>query len=32
LCTAPVLRVFNYALPTRVVCDASNYCIGGVLE
>ena len=32
LCTAPVLRVFNYSLPTRVVCDASMYCIGGVLE
>jgi hypothetical protein len=24
--------VFNYSLPTRVVCDASNYCVGGVLE
>ena len=32
LCTAPVLRVFNYSLPTRVVCDASNFCVGGVLE
>ncbi len=32
LCSAPVLRVFNYSLPTRVVCDASNFCVGGVLE
>lgn len=32
LCSAPILKVFNYASPTRVVCDASAYCIGGVLE
>ncbi|MEN9568533.1 MAG: hypothetical protein RLZZ69_3729, partial [Cyanobacteriota bacterium] len=29
---SPVLKVFNYSLPTRVVCDASMFCIGGVLE
>jgi len=32
LCNAPVLKVFNYSIPTRVVCDASSYCVGGVLE
>ena len=32
LCTAPVLKVFDSTLDTRVVCDASNYCVGGVLE
>jgi hypothetical protein len=32
LCSSPVLKVFNYSLPTRVVCDASMFCIGGVLE
>ena len=24
--------MFDYNLKTRVVCDASNYCVGGVLE
>ena len=28
----PILRVFDYSLSTRVVCDASNFCVGGVLE
>ena len=27
-----MLKVFDSGLPTRVVCDASNYCVGGVLE
>ena len=27
-----MLKTFNADLDTRVVCDASNYCIGGVLE
>ena len=32
LCNAPVLKVFDSALDTRVTCDASNFCVGGVLE
>ena len=32
MCSAPVLKVFDSKLPTRVVCDASNFCVGGVLE
>ncbi len=24
--------MFDKSLPTRVVCDASNFCIGAVLE
>ena len=32
LCTAPVLKVFDPTLPTRVVCDASNFCVGSILE
>ena len=24
--------MFDSTLPTRVVCDASNFCVGGVLE
>ena len=32
LCSAPVLKVFDSELNTRVICDASNYCVGGVLE
>ena len=32
LCSAPVLKVFDSARETRVVCDASNFCVGGVLE
>ncbi len=32
LCNAPTLKVFDPVLETRVVCDASNYCIGAVLE
>ena len=27
-----MLKTFNADLDIRVVCDASNYCIGGVLE
>ena len=32
LCSAPVLKVFDPALPTRVVCDASNFFVGAILE
>ena len=32
LCSAPVLKVFDSTRETRVVCDASNFCVGGVLE
>lgn len=27
-----MLKVFDPKLPTRVVCDASNFCVGAVLE
>jgi hypothetical protein len=32
LCSSPVLKLFDKNLYTRVVCDASNFCIGAVLE
>ena len=32
LCSAPTLKIFDSALQTRVVCDASNFCVGAVLE
>ncbi len=32
MCNAPVLRLFDKSLETRVVCDASNFCVGAVLE
>ena len=32
LCSTPVLRLFDKSLETRVVADASNYCVGAVLE
>jgi hypothetical protein len=32
LCSAPILKVFDATLPTRVICDASNYALGAVLE
>ena len=32
LCSVPVLKVFNPVLKTRVVCDASQFCVGAVLE
>jgi hypothetical protein len=32
LCSAPTLRLFDSSLKTRVVCDASNVCVGSVLE
>jgi hypothetical protein len=32
LCSTPVLKVFNSALPTRIICDASSFAIGSVLE
>ncbi len=30
--SAPVLKLFDSTLPTRLVCDASDFCIGSVLE
>lgn len=32
LCNAPILKVFDSSLPTRIICDASDYAIGSVLE
>jgi hypothetical protein len=32
LCGAPVLKVFDHTLPTRIICDASDFAIGSVLE
>lgn len=32
LCNAPVLKVFDPLLETRIICDASDYAIGSVLE
>jgi hypothetical protein len=32
LCSAPVLKVFDTELPTRIICDASDFAIGSVLE
>ncbi len=32
LCSAPTLKIFDSSLKTRVVCDASNFCVGAVLE
>ena len=32
LCSAPTLKIFDSTLDTRVVCDASNFCVGAVLE
>ena len=32
LVSAPILRVFDPSRETRVVCDASNFCVGSVLE
>lgn len=32
LISAPVLKVYEYGKPTRVVTDASGVCIGSVLE
>ncbi len=32
MCSAPTLKIFDSALKTRVVCDASNFCVGAVLE
>ena len=29
---APVLKLFDDQLGTRIVCDASNFCIGSILE
>ena len=29
---APVLKLFDPELETRFVCDASNFCIGSILE
>ena len=27
-----MLKIFDSSLDTRVVCDASMFCVGGVLE
>lgn len=32
LSDAPVLKLFDFDLETRIVCDASAYCIGSILE
>ena len=32
LCSTPVLKIFDKTLETRVVADASNFCVGAVLE
>ena len=32
LCSAPVLKLFDNDAPTRIICDASAYCCGAVLE
>ena len=32
LSSTPVLRLFDSKLATRVVADASNFCVGAVLE
>lgn len=32
LCSAPVLKVFDDSLSTRIICDASDFAIGSVLE
>ncbi len=32
LSSAPVLKVFDGKLDTRIICDASDYAIGSVLE
>ena len=29
---APVLKLHDKTLETRLVCDASDYCVGAVLE
>lgn len=32
LCSAPVLRLFDFDAKTRIICDASSFCCGAVLE
>ena len=32
LCSAPVLKVFDSVLNTRLICDASSFAVGAVLE
>lgn len=32
LSSTPVLKIFDKNLKTRVVADASNFCVGAVLE
>ena len=32
LCSAPILKIFDPKNETRVICDASDSCIGAVLE
>lgn len=32
LADAPVLKLFDFDLDTRIICDASAFCIGSILE
>ena len=32
LVDAPCLKVWNSTCPARVICDASDFCVGSVLE
>jgi hypothetical protein len=32
LSSAPCLKLFDRSLPTRIVCDASDFCVGSILE
>ena len=32
LSSAPVLNIFDYDVHCCIICDASDYCVGAVLE
>ena len=32
LASTPCLKLFNRSCETRVVCDSSDFCVGGILE
>ena len=32
LTSAPVLKLYDESKPVRIICDASDYCIGAILE
>lgn len=32
LADAPVLKLFDFDLETRIICDASAFCVGSILE